>query len=66
MQTWKPLLERVHRDERGAVSIETVLIIGAIALPILIWLLQVGWPRIQGMFTDRIDDLESGAPPAAP
>ena len=32
------LLRRVHEDEEGAVSLETILIIGAIALPILIFL----------------------------
>lgn len=29
------LIQRLHRDERGAVSLETILIIGAIALPIM-------------------------------
>ena len=38
------LLARIHRDERGGVSIETILIIAAIALPILIFLIRVGWP----------------------
>ena len=35
-----PLLSRVHRDERGAVSLETILIVAAIALPILIFILS--------------------------
>lgn len=35
------LLKQMHRDERGAVSLETVLIVGAIALPILIFVLKV-------------------------
>src|SRR5438270_468124 len=37
------LVKKVHRDERGAVSLETILIIGAIALPILIFVVKYGW-----------------------
>jgi Flp pilus assembly pilin Flp len=54
----KKLLARVHRDERGAVSLETILIVGAIALPILIFVIKVGWPRIKGFFRSGLDDLE--------
>ena len=52
------LLRRVHNDEQGAVSLETILIIGAIALPILIFLIKVGWPRIKGYFNQGLQDLE--------
>gem|GEM_PF-431334 len=52
------LLQRVHRDEEGAVSLETILIIAAIAIPILIFILKVGWPRIRTFFTGGMDDLE--------
>ena len=55
------LLARIHRDERGSVSIETVLIIAAIALPILIILIKFGWPRIKGFFDKGMDDLEAGS-----
>jgi Flp pilus assembly pilin Flp len=55
------LLKRIHRDERGGVSIETVLIIAAIALPILIFLIKVGWPRMQAFFNTGMDSLEQGA-----
>jgi Flp pilus assembly pilin Flp len=55
------LLARVHADQRGGVSIETVLIIGAIALPILIYVIRVGWPRIKQFFTSGMQDLEQGA-----
>ena len=55
------LLRKVHQDEQGAVTLETILIIGAIALPILIFLIRVGWPRIRGMFERGMDDLEAGA-----
>ena len=45
--TLTDVLRKVHRDERGGVSIETILIIGAIAIPILIFLVRVGWPRVK-------------------
>jgi Flp pilus assembly pilin Flp len=54
------LLGRVHADERGAVSLETLLIIGVIALPILIFLIKVGWPRIKNYFNSGLTNLESG------
>ncbi|HEX5102840.1 MAG TPA: hypothetical protein VFV87_03465 [Pirellulaceae bacterium] len=55
------LLARIHRDERGGVSIETILIIAAIALPILIFLIKVGWPRVKSFFDSGMTDLETGA-----
>lgn len=55
------LLARIHRDERGGVSIETVLIIAAIALPILIYLIRVGWPRLKAFFNTGMQDLETGS-----
>jgi Flp pilus assembly pilin Flp len=55
------LLARIHRDERGGVSIETILIIAAIALPILIFLIKVGWPRIKNFFDAGMTDLETGS-----
>lgn len=59
------LLRKVHADEEGAVSLETILIIGAIALPILIFLIKVGWPRIKEYFEKGLTDLEEGAEEAA-
>jgi hypothetical protein len=53
------LLGQVHGDEEGTVSLETILIIGAIALPVLIVLLKFGWPRIQGLFERGMSDLEA-------
>ncbi len=44
------LLQQIHEDEQGAVSLETILIVGAIALPILIFLIKVGWPRVEAVF----------------
>ena len=55
------LLRRVHEDEEGGVSLETILIIGAIALPILIFLITVAWPRVKDFFNQGMTDLESGA-----
>ena len=57
----RELLRQVHQDEEGAVSIETVLIIGAIALPILIFIILKGWPRIKEYFNKGLEDLEGGA-----
>ena len=57
--SFRRLLQRVHADERGAVSIETIMIIGAVAIPILIFLLRYGWPRIKDYFNDGMNDLES-------
>lgn len=59
--TLRALLKRVHADERGALSLETILIIGAIALPILIFLIRVGWPRIRDFFYQGLDQLEAEA-----
>ena len=55
------LAARLHRDERGGVSIETVLIIAAIALPILIYLIKVGWPTMKAFFNKGMQDLETGS-----
>jgi hypothetical protein len=55
------LLQKVHDDEEGVVSIETILIIGAIALPILIFLIVTAWPTIKNYFNSGVSDLQSGA-----
>ena len=62
---FRRLLKKVHRDERGQVSLETILIIGAIALPILIFLIKYGWPRIKGYFNKGLQDLEQNSSNAA-
>ena len=56
----RKLLRRVHENENGAVSIETILIIAAIALPILIFIIKYGWPRIKDYFNQGMEDLEEG------
>jgi Flp pilus assembly pilin Flp len=57
--TWFEILRKIHRDEAGAVSLETILIIGAIALPILIFMINVAWPRIKNIFNNNINNLET-------
>jgi Flp pilus assembly pilin Flp len=59
------LLRRIHRDEKGAVSIETILIVAAIAIPILIFIIKFGWPRIKTWFNQGMDELEGGMDDAA-
>lgn len=53
------LLRRIHRDEKGAISLETILIIGAIAIPILIFILKIGWPRIRDYFFKSLETMEN-------
>lgn len=55
------LIRKIHQDENGSVSLETILIVGAIALPILIFLIKVGWPKIKSYFTQGLEDLEAGS-----
>ncbi|MBS0263940.1 MAG: hypothetical protein JSS02_18520 [Planctomycetes bacterium] len=55
------LINKLHRDERGAVSLETILIIGAIALPILIFVVRYGWPRVRNYFYKGMTDLEQSS-----
>jgi hypothetical protein len=55
----RSLWQRIHRDERGAVSLETILIIAAIAIPILIFILKFGWPKIRDYFNTGMENLEN-------
>ena len=55
----RKLLKQVHDDQRGAVSLEHILIIGAIALPILIFILKFGWPKIRDYFNTGMTNLEN-------
>lgn len=54
----KTLFTAIHRDQRGAVSLETVLILGAVAIPVLIILLKFGWPKIKLYFDDGMKRLD--------
>jgi len=51
------LLRRLHRDERGALTLETILIIAAIALPILIIIVQFVFPGILDWFKELFETL---------
>lgn len=59
--SWMNLLQRLHRDEKGAVSLETILIVGAIAIPCLIFLVKYAGPRITAYFSTGMDNLETGS-----
>ncbi len=51
------LWRQLHENEAGAVSLETILIIGAIALPILIFMVKFGWPRIRDYYNYGMERL---------
>lgn len=59
--SFRDLLKKVHQDERGVVSLETVLIIGAIAIPVLIIIVKFGWPKIKAYFDKGMQDLEQNS-----
>lgn len=52
------LIRRLHQDQRGAVSLETILFIAAIALPILIFVPKFGWPRIRDFFNGNLSNVQ--------
>ena len=54
----REIFKRLHRDQRGVVSLETVLIIAAVALPVLIIIIKFGWPRIKAYFDEGMNELE--------
>ncbi len=54
----RKIFQKLHRDERGVVSLETVLIIAAVALPVLIIIIKFGWPRIKSYFDQGMNQLE--------
>ena len=59
------LFRQLHRDQRGGASLETILIIAVIALPVLIFTIKVAWPRIKGYFNTGLDELEAAGKNAA-
>lgn len=54
---WRKLLKRIHQDQGGAVSLETILIIGVIALPALIFVVKFGWPAIRNYFIQNASEV---------
>ncbi len=57
---WR-LLKKVHNDERGAISIETILVLAVIAIPILIFILKFGWPKVKEIFEEGLENLEGAS-----
>ena len=55
------LLAKVHADEEGTVSLETILVVGAIALPVLIFLIIKAWPTIKSYFNTGVTSLTTGS-----
>lgn len=56
--SFRNLLQAIHNNDEGAVSLETILLLGAVAVPLLIWIIKFGWPRIKGYFEEGIETLE--------
>lgn len=52
------VLRDVHHDDRGVVSLETVLILGAVAIPVLIVIVKFGWPEVKTFFDRGMNDLD--------
>lgn len=57
--SFRTILKRIHNDERGSVSLENILIVGAITLPVLIFTLKFGWPKIKDYFFEGTRNLET-------
>jgi Flp pilus assembly pilin Flp len=57
-KTLKKLFLRIHQDDRGAMSVEKVLILAVIALPILI-VLYLFRQTIVGWFNDNARQLNN-------
>ncbi len=56
---------RSARRRRGAVTIENVIVLAAIALPIVIFSLKVAWPQIRGEATSNLTKTFSEAEKAS-
>ena len=55
--SFRKLLRDIHRDEAGALSLEAVLIIAVIALPVLIVLYKFAWPAIKTYFFNGLGEV---------
>ena len=55
--SFRQLLKNIHEDERGVLSLEAVLIIAVIALPVLIVLYKFAWPAIKTYFYSGLDEV---------
>lgn len=54
----RQILQAVHHNEQGSVSLETILIVGAVALPVLIFTIKFGWPKVRTFFYEGLSNLE--------
>lgn len=54
MRSW---LRKMHRDTRGAMAVEKILIIALIALPIILVLIAFR-DKLIGWFNDKSNDLQ--------
>jgi len=61
LKALKQHLLKIHRDERGAMSAEMLLIIAAIAIPIIV-LLAIFKNKIIGWFRDQDSNLDTYKP----
>jgi len=55
--SFRRLFKQIHRDEQGALSLEAVLIIAVIALPVLIVLYKFAWPGIKSYFYQGLEEV---------
>jgi Flp pilus assembly pilin Flp len=62
----KKLLARIHRDETGAMSVEKVLILAVIALPILIMIWMFWSNKLKPWFQGQADQLQDPGPGQTP
>ena len=58
LQKLKTALLALHRDERGAMSVEKVLILAIIALPLLV-VLYLFRQKIESWFSDQSNKLDN-------
>jgi hypothetical protein len=58
LKSLRDFARRLHADRRGAISLETILIIGAIVIPVLIAIYKYGWPMIYQYFSDGMANLD--------
>lgn len=52
----------MKRLRRAAVSLETILILGVIALPVLLFLVKFGWPAVKGYFVQGASEVGIDVP----
>ena len=61
MKSWQTWLRNFHEDEQGVVSLETIMVIGAIAIPVLLVLIKYGFPAIRDYFGTGLTNLDASS-----